>query len=238
MKQWHRIVLSAVILFTTGLSQAFATTVDVYVQCVYTDDTLTAKIYADIEPSALGPLVSAGVKLAYPADKLSSPSAANNEEDWYLGPQQPLYPYPVPDAAASGQVVFFLGKVDSGNPLAGVHGEGILLGSVAFARIPGQGNPAQEDFAIADGKPSPFVDFATVEGHALDDSVSFFILPPISSDCFYLTNVVAILQVLVGTPPDWQFQPPDLDRDNNGVVEMADAVHLLRKTANPDYVLP
>ena len=237
MKQWHRIVLGVIILCST-VSQAFGTTVDVYVQCTYTDDTVTAEIYADIAPSALGPLASAGVKLEYPADKLATPKASNNEKDWYLGPPQTPYPYPEPDAAISGQVVFFLGKADSGNPMAGVHGEGILLASVVFDRIPGQDAPTREDFAIYDGKPSPFVDFATVEGHGLDDQVAFSILPPISGASFYLRNVAAILQLLAGTPPDLPIRTSDLDQDQNGLVEMGDAVHLLRKTANPDYALP
>ncbi len=223
------VVTTAVIVLT--VSQGWSTTVDVYVEGGYTDTQFTVDIYADISTTVQGALVSAGVRLMYPSTKLENPVASKNENDWYFGTSENRHPYIEPDVATPGEVVFLLGKLDQNDPLQGVDGVRIHLGRINFDRITAADIPGQTDFSLGDGKTAPFVDFATVTGVGLDDSVDFSILPVVARATLNLRGVVRILRVVSSMDTDVPIRAAEMDKNNDGVVGLGEAIFLLQEAA-------
>ncbi len=218
-----------VVLFT--VLQAWATTVDVYAEGGYTDTEFTINIYANIDPTAQGPLLSAGVKLLFPSSKIQNPVASPNEKEWYLGTPENKYPYIGSNVDSVGEVRFLLGKLDQNNPQEGVEGDRIHLGRIKFDRISGSAIPGQADFLLLSGNVAPFVDFATVTGVELDDSVSFSISPVVSTAILNLRGVIRILRVVSEMAPDVPVRATEMDTDDDGVVGIREAIMLLKEAA-------
>jgi hypothetical protein len=130
-----------------------------------------------------------------------------------------------------GGVVFLLGKLDQNNPQEGVVGNRIHLGRVVFDRTPGSVIPVQADFLLSDGKAAPFVDFATVTGNELDDSVIFSISPIVSNAILNIRGVIRILHVASGLNPDVPVRATEMDMDNDGVVGIEEAISLMKEAA-------
>jgi hypothetical protein len=133
-------------LFT--FSQSMATDVVVYSESGYSDNTFIMKIFADIGDDGQGPLVSAGVKLIYPVEKLKNPAALKSETIWYFGSPGNTYSYIEPYTDKSEEVIILLGKLDVNFPTAGVSKNRILLASVTFDRIANTDIPVSADFSI------------------------------------------------------------------------------------------
>ncbi len=120
------ILLGVVFILSVPFS-LFAADVDVYAEGAYTDTDLVLYIYADINSEAI---LSFGVKVNYPAG-LTFNSATKNEAVWFFGDGTTNYPYMGPENDGSG-VVIIGGKLDTGDPTAGVTGTRVLLGTVTF----------------------------------------------------------------------------------------------------------
>ncbi|MCP3889033.1 MAG: hypothetical protein GY702_09195 [Desulfobulbaceae bacterium] len=226
-----KILLTTIAVIILTVSQVWATTVDVYAEGGYTDTKFTINIYADIRPTAHGALLSAGVKLTYPDSKLQNPVAIKNEKEWYFGTPENMYAYIDPYVGSAGEAVFLLGKFDQNNPQEGVEGDRTHLGRIMFDRIVGTDIPSQADFSLLGGKVAPFVDFATVTGVELDDSVNFSISPVVPSSILNMRGVIKILSVVSGMSPDEPVRATEMDTDNDGVVGIGEAIILLKEAA-------
>lgn len=123
-------ILFSAVIAASGIS-AMAADVDVYAEGAYTATDLVVYIYADINTA--DPLVSAGVQLTYDNSKLTLTSAAKNEDAWYFGTTTQKYSYQDPQDTGSA-VIFMCGKIDEGNPTAGVVGTRKLIGKATFTR--------------------------------------------------------------------------------------------------------
>ena len=229
MNRVCRFLLSTITAIILTSSYAFSTTVDVYAEGGYTDTKFTINIYADINPTVQGALVSAGVKLMYPSAKLQNPVASKNEKEWYFGTPENMFAYVEPDVASAGEVVFLLGKLDQNNPQEGVTGDRIHLGRVIFDRVLSTDTPTQAEFSLLAGKVAPFVDFATVTGDELDDTVNFSISPIVSSAIWNIRGVIRILHVASGLNPDVPVRATEMDIDNDGVVGIEEAIALMKE---------
>ena len=145
-------------------------TVNVYAEGAYTDSDLKLYIYADI---AEGPILSFGVKVAYPSS-LTYSSATKNDSVWYFGNGSSEYDYMDPEVSDSG-VVIIGGKLDTSNPTAGVQGDRVLLGTVKFTH---SGVTDFSGVSVTYGRGTgsdsdTFKNFVDVEGGVVDGSVTF-----------------------------------------------------------------
>ncbi len=224
-------LLTTTFFIVLTASQGWSTTVDIYAEGGYTDTKFAINIYADINPTVQGALVSAGVKLMYPSAKLQNPVASKNEKEWYFGTPENMFAYVEPDVVIAGEVVFLLGKLDQNNPQEGVAGDRIHLGRVIFDRIPSTDIPTQAEFSLLAGKVAPFVDFATISGSELDDSVNFSISPIVSNAILNIRGVIRILHVVSGQNPDVPVRASEMDIDNDGVVGIEEAIALMKEAA-------
>lgn len=167
-------ILSSAVIAASGIT-AMAADVDVYAEGAYTDTDLVIYIYADINSD---PLVSAGVQLTYDNSKLTLTSAEKNETDWYFGSTTEKYTYQDPQDTGSA-VIFLCGKIDEGNPTAGVTGTRKLIGKATFTRTesaaPGTSPETYFGSALGLGitRPAPdeFANFVTT-GEAVLDNVT------------------------------------------------------------------
>jgi len=143
-----------------GAAEAEAS-VRVYGEATSTGPGINLQVFADITSPAV---VSFSFKLFYPAAQLQVVSAQCNSAVWYFHDGSRTVPYPAPDASASGQVLFIGGRMDGRDPLAGVTGNHVLLGTVQFNRS-GQSTP---DFNMTIGGTGQFASFVTVNGMVLE----------------------------------------------------------------------
>jgi hypothetical protein len=220
----------SILVFSMITSEiALATAVDVYAEGGYSDTGTTIKIFADINPDLQGgPLRSAGVKLVYPIEKLTNALAFKNEEDWYFGLRNSSFPYAAPDTSVEGEVIFLLGILDENDPGYGLEGKRILLGTVIFERKPNSAIPLPGEFALSQGKGTPFIDFATTLGQELDDAV-VFLSPTMSSQArLNLMGTIRVLQMITNHETDIPIRPAELDFNNDGQVGLEEAIDLMR----------
>lgn len=151
---------------------ALAADVEVFAEGAYTATNLDVYIYANINT---GNLCSYGVKLSYDPRKLSAPlTAAKNANIWYFGTKTAKQPYMNPDTSTPGQIIFIGGKMDTGNPQAGVTGSRVLLGRATFTRTESKlklGITAQDYFGVtlSLGKTGNFNNFVTTAGVVKDN---------------------------------------------------------------------
>lgn len=170
-------ILAAMVLLLLPTA-ALAADVDVFAEGAYNAQYLDVYIYANINT---GNLCSYGVKLTYDKTRLNTPTATKNVAVWYFGSSSPgnTYMDPVVDSAASPATITFIGgKLDTGNPTAGVTGMRVLLGSVRFVRTEGSldlGPTAETYFGITAslGRPSPYDNFVTTGGQVRDSGVVY-----------------------------------------------------------------
>ena len=229
MNKIIQILLMTTVFIVLTASQGWSTTVDIYAEGGYTDTKFTINIYADINPTVQGALVSAGVRLAYPSAKLKNPVASKNEKEWYFGTPENIYAYVDPNVSSVGEVTFLLGKLDKNYPQEGVEGDRIHLGRVIFERITGTEIPVSADFSLMVGTAAPFVDFATVAGNDLDDFVNFSISPVVASATLNLRGVIRILRVVSSMNTDVPVRATEMDIDNDGVVGIEEAIALMKE---------
>jgi len=147
-------------------TNALGADVDVYAEGAYTESDLVVYLYADINTTSV---LSCGVKLTYDDSELEVVSATKNEEIWYMGTPGEKKSYMDPDTGTSGQVIIVGGKLDTAEPLAGVTGERVLLGSVRFDRLESS-MPFSPSLSMDDGRAAPYDNFVAIDGTVLDNS--------------------------------------------------------------------
>ncbi len=224
------VCLIFLICMTVGESQA--TDVRVYSESGYSKSQFIMKIFADIHEDSHGPLVSAGVKLTYPAQKLKNPMALKNEALWYFGSPGSTYSYLLPFSEKPGEIVVLLGKLDIHSPKAGVRDDRILIARVTFDRIANADLPIATDFMLEYGRPFPYTNFATAKGTDLDGTVIFSASTLIStlSDRFF-TDSIRSLKVISSIPQQIPVRSSEFHVDGNHKIGLPEAVHNLKKSA-------
>jgi hypothetical protein len=203
------------------LAQPAAGGVTVYGEASSTGPTITVNIYADMPSDAL---VSFGVSLSYPAADVTVLSAVKNSAVWYLAAGGKQYSYIDPDITTPGKVVILGAKLDGANPLQGVSGTHVLLGTVTFGRLT-RATPA---FSLDLGRPSLFSNFVTTNSVVLDTLTGGVVINPVAPDPKDTT--------LAGLPDAWQLKyfgsvgqafwsdDPDQDGFNNLQEYLADTI--------------
>jgi hypothetical protein len=201
------------------LAQPAAGTVTIYGEASSTGPTITVNIYADMPSDGL---VSFGVSLSYPAANVAVLSAAKNSAVWYLAAGGNQYSYSEPDTTTPGKVVILGVKLDGANPLQGVSGTHVLLGTVTFSRLT-QATPA---FTVGLGRPTLFSNFVNTNSVVLDTVSGDLVFNAVTPDPNDTT--------LAGLPDAWQLKyfgsvgvalwsdDPDHDGFNNRQEYLAD----------------
>lgn len=226
----HLLVIFATILFCFGsITQGYATSVDVYFEGGYTDSTFIVKIFADILPDEQGALVSAGFTFIYPTVKLTvSSNFKKNDNTWYLGSPNEKIAYLQPKLLQAGKIQFLLGKIARMNPLEGVQGKRILLGSIIFDRIDGSELPTFGDFQLFADTNDGFADFVTINGNVLDDSFQFTPALIASLDSLRMRDTIRALQIINNQPADMPVRASEFESSSDSKVGLDEASELQR----------
>jgi hypothetical protein len=173
MKSYLYLAAAAIAAFTFT-SQSVSASVNIYGEAGWDGSNVTVHIYADLSTNSL---VSFGVRLQYDANNLHLLAAAKNAAVWYLSDGRTLYPYADPDTATPGEVLLLGAKFDGLNPLQGVSGQHVLLGTVTFGRL----GSAPPKFTLALGRPTAFDNFVTTSGSVLDTAADGIVLGNVST---------------------------------------------------------
>ncbi|GAB4285184.1 MAG: hypothetical protein Kow0092_39310 [Deferrisomatales bacterium] len=165
---WKGLVWGTLAMLVTA-GGAWAQDVEVYAEGAYTSGDLVVYLYADINGD---PVLSAGVKLMYNPAELTVVSAEKNEAVWFMGDDTGTFPYMDPDTSTPGEILYILGKVDLNDPLAGVAGQRVLLGTARFTRatstVPVANPETFFGISLDLAHPSPFDNFVTTASVVLD----------------------------------------------------------------------
>ena len=157
MKTKLQILLLATALCATQASAS----VRVYGEASSTGPNITVQVFADITSPAI---VSHTFKLFYPARQLEVLSATRNSDVWYMHNGASVVPYAAPDTGTPGEVLFIGARMDGRNPLAGVLGTRVLLGTVQFAR----NDSDTPSFDMTIGRSGQFASFVGTNGAVLE----------------------------------------------------------------------
>ena len=156
--------LAALTLAVGALSsRGLAAAVTVYGEASSAGPAITVNVFADITNA---PLVSFGVRVLYDPQSLFVTSAVKNTEAWYFASESGRVPYLEPDLATRGEVLIIGGKLDAVNPLQGVTGQRVLLGTVTF----GRSKAATSTFGLIIGRAVSYANFVTTAGDVLDSA--------------------------------------------------------------------
>jgi hypothetical protein len=168
--------LWAALLLAPGASVVRAAPeVQVYGQARSSGPIVTVQVYADIAGTQL---LSCGYRLMYDPAVYQLQGAAKNEEAWYFSDGKGRIPYLDPEIVMPGQVLVLEAKLDPQNPLAGISGKQVLLGTFEFQRL----TPATSIFMLAIGRAAPFANFVTVNQSILDTRTGALIFGAITPD--------------------------------------------------------
>jgi hypothetical protein len=136
---------------------------------------ITVNVFADITTS---PLVSFGFRLMYNPQVVSLQTAARNDAVWFLSDGTNQFSYTGPDTSTPGVVLVVGGKLDGLNPMQGVSGQHVLLGTATFTRLA----PGPVQFSLDFARPAPFANFVTTAGDVLDGAVNGVALQGVTID--------------------------------------------------------
>jgi len=153
--------IKILLLAATVCATQASASVRVYGEASSTGPNITVQVFADITAPAI---VSHTFKLYYPASQLQVLSATRNSAVWYMHNGAAAVPYAAPDTGTPGEVLFIGARMDGRNPLAGVLGTRVLLGTVEFAR----NTPATPSFDMTIGRSGQFASFVAVDGAILE----------------------------------------------------------------------
>ncbi|HUC84497.1 MAG TPA: hypothetical protein VL970_04820 [Candidatus Acidoferrales bacterium] len=191
MKNWKSVFLGGISGGALLMQQQSEGAVTVYGEATSTGPTINVNVYADIVNDAL---MSFGVNLSYSPTDLYVLSARKNTNVWYMAASGVQYDYADPDTSVAGQVRILGGRLDGSNPLQGVTGTNVLLGTVSFGRLT-HNTPT---FSLALAHATDFANFVTTNGNVLDSGSGSATLTAVSPD----PNDTK----LVGIPDWWQLQ--------------------------------
>lgn len=200
--------------------------VSVYAEGAYTDSDLKLYIYADITE---GPILSFGVKVAYPSS-LTYSSATKNDSVWYFGNGSAEYDYMNPEDSDSG-VVIIGGKLDTSNPTEGVEGNRVLLGTVTFT------HSGVTDFSGVSvtygrgtgGDSDTFKNFVDVEGGVVDGSVTFSSEIHERGDANANGEISTADYIMIRNNVGSTDVPPWMDCNDSGDISTADYICIRNK---------
>jgi len=173
MKSHFSLCAAAIAAWAFAVPSASAV-VSLYGETTTTSSNITVNIYADLSTNTL---VSFGVRLLYDTNNLRVIAAAKNTAVWYLSDGRTLYPYAEPDTSTPGEVLILGAKLDGLNPLQGVTGQHVRLGSVTFSRL----SLALPQFTLALGRSTAFDNFVTPGGSVLDTAADGIALGNVST---------------------------------------------------------
>lgn len=147
----------------TGVAWAIASqaAVSVYGVASSSGEFVTARAYANITGT---PVVSFSVKVFYDRNILSVVSTTKNEATWHLADGTRRISYMNPNTSTPGEVLIVGARLDSPDPLGGVLGNNILLGTVVFGRLHQQ----TPKFELAIGRAGDYASFVTTTGVTLE----------------------------------------------------------------------
>lgn len=157
-----------------GIHSASAS-VRVYGEATSTGPTISVQVFADITTPAI---LSFSFKLFYPSAYLQPVSAQCNAGLWYFHDGTRAVPYPAPETTTPGQIVFVGGHMDARNPLGGVTGNRVLLGTIQFNRT----TPNTPNFDMTIGRAGQFASFVAVNGTVLESEPGLVTIQSVSSD--------------------------------------------------------
>ncbi len=222
--------LWTIALFAAALhARPAAAAVTVYGEASSTGPTVTVQVFADISKT---PLLSFGVRVLYDPQSLYVGSAAQNTALWYFSNPTGQLPYMSPDTSKPGEVFILGGRLDSLNPLQGVTGTHVLLGTVVFGRW----NNNALRFSVALGRDAPFANFVGTDGTVFDTGAGAVVFNAVQPDPADTD--------LDGLPDGWETQhfgsisrytwsdDPDGDGVNNRSEYVADTI----PTAKTSYL--
>ena len=182
----HLYLCAAALAALLCASQSVSASVNVYGETSSDGTNVSVHLYADLGANSL---VSFGVRLQYDPNNLQLLSALKNAAIWYLSDGQHQYPYTEPDTTTPGEVLLLGVKFDGRNPLQGVTGQHVLLGTVTFRRL----TSAPPTFTLALGRPNSFDNFVTTGGTVLDTAPGGIVV----------SEVVALQMIGVTPGPGW-----------------------------------
>ena len=157
----HLYLCAAALAALLCASQSVSASVNVYGETSADGTNVSVRLHADLGANSL---VSFGVRLQYDPNNLQLLTAAKNAAVWSLSDGRNQYPYAEPDTSTPGEVLLLGAKFDGLNPLQGVTGQHVLLGTVTFRRL----TSAPPKFSLALGHPNNFDNFVTTGGTVLD----------------------------------------------------------------------
>jgi hypothetical protein len=155
---WIWVLTAAALWLPLPAAQA---TVVVYGEASSTGELVSVRLLADITST---PLLSFSLRLLYDSAALAVNEATKNESVWYLSDGKTRYPYLDPDLSIPGQILIIGGRMDGLDQIRGIIGKQVLLGSAVFRRL----NSTTPRFKLNLGRASPFANFASPEGKALE----------------------------------------------------------------------
>jgi hypothetical protein len=162
----YRFVLPAILalLLPTwgGASEVPQHQVEVYGEYSCDESNVVVDVMVDVHGAEI---LSAGVTLGYDPADLEVANAAKHEDIWYFGNEAQTFPYIDPVSLSSGEVVLFVGKLDTDAPEAGVVGAGVPVGSVRFDRR----STSVPSLSLTFAETGRFENFVAVDGTMLDD---------------------------------------------------------------------
>jgi hypothetical protein len=142
-------------------TQVVRASVEVHGEATSSGPAIQVQVFANITSPAV---MSHSFKLYYPGGELSVASATLNSALWYFHDGTRIVPAQAPDASTTGEVLFVGGHMDARNPLSGVTGNRVLLGTVVFNRTSAD-VPA---FNLSIGRAGQFASFVTIGGAVLE----------------------------------------------------------------------
>ncbi len=159
-------------------AQPLWATVGVYGVASSSGEFVTVQVYADI---ATVPIVSYSARVYYDPGILHVVNATRNDSVWRLFDGLRAVPYVEPDASTPGQVLMVGARLEAGDPLGGVVGNGVLLGTIVFGRH----RSTTPGFSLTIGRTGDYASFVTTGGirlEALPGEVVFSNVKPTRDD--------------------------------------------------------
>lgn len=225
----------AALLIIFAMPAFSSAAVTYFTDCAWEGTELICHVYVDTGGDSL---ISGGVKLSYDTSKLSDPSAEKNEGVWFFGTEGgTTYAYMDPEVDTSaGTITYIVGKLDEVAPTAGVSGDRVIIGTVAFTRSASDdpcsgGNPVGfYGLDLMLGRDGDYENFVSTTGVALDgDAVKGLIIAAERGDanfsCGFSTADYVATRNWIGK----ENPPPYVDCNGIGGVSTADYICIRNK---------
>lgn len=135
--------------------------VSVYGVASSSGEFVTVRAYATITTT---PVVSFSLRMFYNRNLLYVASASKNEVIWHLSDGSRNLPYMDPDSSRPGEILIVGARMEPGDPMGGVLGNGVLLGTAVFGRL----DRDTPKFEVTIGRTGDYASFVTTTGVTLE----------------------------------------------------------------------